>query len=57
MPLLHSTLVEVHREYEKAKRATKDMVEACKRATMAADRLQEQCSKNQVDNTDLSAKV
>ena len=37
MPLLHITLVEVHREYEKANMVAKDMVEACKNEEKATD--------------------
>ena len=39
MPPLHTTLVEVHRKYERANRAAKDMAEAYKRATTVEDRL------------------
>ena len=37
MPSLHEALVEVHREYEKASRAARDMAEMYKKATTAAD--------------------
>ena len=37
IPPLHEALVEVHREYEKASRAAKDMAELYKRATTPAD--------------------
>ena len=37
MPPLHEALVEVHREYEKASRAAKDMAELYKRATTTTD--------------------
>ena len=57
MPLFHTTLVEVHREYERASRAAKDVVEVYKNATAAADRLQEQCAESQADNTELSEKL
>ena len=33
MPLLHEALVEVHKEYERASKATKDMAELYKKAT------------------------
>ena len=35
---LHTSRVEVHREYDKVNRATKDMAKAYKRAMTAADR-------------------
>ena len=57
MPLFHTTLIEVHREYERENRASKDMVEAYKKSTMAAYRLQEQCAKSQADNAKLSEKL
>ena len=50
MPLLHITLVEVHREYEKANMVAKDMVEAYKKATSATNQLQEQYDKSQAIN-------
>ena len=37
MPPLHTTLVEVHREYARTNKVAKDMAEACKRGTMAID--------------------
>ena len=54
MPLLYTSLVEVHREYERQNRAAKDMAEEYKNATATANRLQEQCAKRQADNTGLS---
>ena len=44
MPPLHEALVEVHREYEKASRATKDMAELYKKVTMTAEVLNAQCT-------------
>ena len=41
MPPLHEVLVEVHREYDRASKEARDMVELYKRATVV-DRLQEQ---------------
>ena len=57
MPLLHITLVEVHRVYEKLNMAAKDMAEAYKRAMAVANRLQEQCANEQANNADLLAKL
>ena len=59
MPPLHMTLIKVHREYAnlKTNRAAKDMEEACKRAMVAADRLHDQFSRAQADNTGLSGKL
>ena len=42
MPQLHEALVEVHREYEKASQATKDMVNLYKKATTASNVLNAQ---------------
>ena len=57
MTPLQTTVVEMHREYERENRASKDMVEAYKTATTAVDRLQEQRAKSQADNAELSAKL
>ena len=53
MPPLHVALVEVHKEYEKASQATKDMVELYKRATTATDVLNAQCTWRQEENQQL----
>ena len=37
MPPLHEALVKVHKEYEKASRATRDMAEMYKQATTTTD--------------------
>ena len=47
MAPLHEALVEVHREYEKASKATKDMTEKYKKATAAADVLNAQYTREQ----------
>ena len=54
MPLLHITLVEVHREYAKVNMAAKDMAKAYKKAT---DLLQEQYEQSQAINGELLAKL
>ena len=51
---LHEALIEVHREYDMANRATKDMAEAYKRGTTATDQLQDQWTKSQAKNDKLS---
>ena len=55
LPPLHTTLLEVHREYHRANRAAKDMVEAYKRATVAEYQLQDKWTKSQAENDKLSA--
>ena len=57
MTPLHEALIEVHREYDKASRATKDTAKSYKRATATLDRLQEQCSKAHVEKDELSKKL
>ena len=50
MPPLHEALVEVHREYEKASRAAKDMADLYKKATIASEILNAQCTNKQAEN-------
>ena len=50
MPPLHEALVEVHREYEKANRATRDMAEMYKKATTATYVLNAQYKWKQEEN-------
>ena len=50
MPPLHEALVEVHREYEKATRAAKDMVDLYEKAIAAVDVLNAQCTNMQAEN-------
>ena len=45
MPPLHEALVEVHRKYEKASRATKDMAELYKKALAASEVLNDKCTR------------
>ena len=57
MPPLHTTLVEVHREYARTNKVEKDMEEACKWAMMVADCLHDQCSTLQKDNAELTERL
>ena len=50
MPPLHEALVEVHREYEKASRAAKDMADLYKKATATSEILNAQCTNKQAKN-------
>ena len=43
---LHEAIIEVHREYERASRASRDMAESHKKATTTVDQLSEQCTKS-----------
>ena len=54
MPPLHEALMEVHKEYAKASRASKYMVDMYKKATTAADLLNAQCTASQAENQRLS---
>ena len=56
MPPLHEALVEVHREYEKANRATKDMAELYKKALAASEVLNDKCTRTQGEKEELSKK-
>ena len=53
MPPLHEALVEVHREYEKASQAAKDMAELYKKVTMTAEVLNAQCTQKDEENQQL----
>ena len=57
IPPLHEALVEVHREYEKASRAARDMAELYKQATTAADVLNAQYKWMQAENQQLKNKL
>ena len=57
MPPLHEALVEVHKEYAKASRAAKDMVDMYKTAIAATEILNAQCSASQAENQRLSEQV
>ena len=57
MPPLHKALVEVHKEYAKARRATKDMAEMYKKGTAATEILNNQCMASQVENHRLSEQL
>ena len=50
MPPLHEALVKVHRKYEKASRAARDMAERYKKATTAADVLNTKYNNKQEEN-------
>ena len=57
MPPLHEALVEVHREYEKASRAARDMAERYKKATTAADVLNTKYNNKQEENKRLKEQL
>ena len=57
MPSLQEALVEVHKEYVKANRAAKDMVDLYKKATAASDILNAQCTATQAENKRLSEQL
>ena len=57
MPPLHEALVEIHREYEKASRAARDMADLYKKATVVSDILNAQCMKTQAENQHLSERL
>ena len=50
MPPLHEALVEVHREYERASKAARDMAERYNNASAAVDDLHAQCAREQDEN-------
>ena len=56
MPLLHEALVEVHKEYERASRAAKDMAELYKKATTASKVLNDKCTRTHAEKEELSEK-
>ena len=57
MPPLHESLVEVHKEYEKASRASKDMGNRYKNATSALEILNAQCTSMQAKKQQLSEQL
>ena len=57
MPPLHEALVEVHKEYAKASRETKDMADLYKKATTATEMLNVECTASQAENQRLSEQV
>ena len=56
MPPLHEALVEVHKEYERASKATKDMAELYKKVTTASDVLNDKCTRMQTEKNESSRK-
>ena len=57
MPPLHEALVEVHKEYAKGSRAAKDMTDMYKKATVATEILNAQCTASQAENQRLSEQL
>ena len=57
MPPLNTVLVEVHQEYARTNKVAKDMVEACRKTTVAANRLNDQYSSAKEDNTKLTNRL
>ena len=57
MPPLHEALVEVHREYEKASWAARDMVDLYKKATTTLDVRNVQCTHMQAENQKLTEQL
>ena len=57
MPPLHEALVEVHKEYVKARRAAKHMAKMYNKATIAAEILNKQCTASQAENHKLSEQI
>ena len=57
MPHLHEALVEVHREYERASKAARDMAELFKKATAVSDVLSGKCTRTQAKKDELSKKL
>ena len=54
MPPLHEALVEVHREYERASKAAKDMADLYKKETVALEVLNKKYTRTQVEKEELS---
>ena len=50
---LHEAIIEVHREYERASKAARDMAESYKNVVVAAEQLNEQCTKTQAEKEEL----
>ena len=57
IPLLHEALVEVHKEYEKASRAARDMAEQFKKAAAAAEVLYTKYNNKQQENKRLKEQL
>ena len=57
MPPLHEALVEVHKEYAKASRAAKHMDDMYKKAIVAIEMLNAQCTASQAENQRLWEQV
>ena len=57
MPPLHEALVEVHREYEKASRAAKDMADLYKKSSVASEVLNAQCTNMKAENQHLTEQL
>ena len=57
MPPLNTALIEVHLELAKTIRATREMVEVCKRMTKAADLIHMQWLVAKKNNEDLSIRL
>ena len=49
MPPLHEALVEVHKEYERASRAAKDMADLYKKATTTSEVLNEKYTRTRAE--------
>ena len=56
MPPLHEALVEVHKEYERASRAAKDMADLYKKATATSEVLNEKYTRTQAEKEELLEK-
>ena len=57
MSPLHEALVEVQREYERASRVAKDMIEWYKKATAASNVLNDKCTSTHAKRDELSEKL
>ena len=57
MPPLHEALVEVHREYEKASRAAKDMADLYKKSSVVSEVLNAQCTNMKAENQQLTEQL
>ena len=57
MPPLHVALVEVHREYERANKAARNMTELYRNAMTVLDVLNDKCNKTQAQKDELSEKL
>ena len=57
MPPLHEALVDVHKEYEKASRAAKDMADLYKNALAAPEILNAQCTSMQAEKQQITEQL